>query len=82
MKDHVRVVVVDDHPLVVDGLRLALELAGMEVLATAGSVVEAVEAVRQHLPDVVVMDIQLPDGSGVERPGKCFGPPRRPPCSC
>ena len=66
MKDHVRVVVVDDHPLVVDGLRLALELAGMEVLATAGSVVEAVEAVRQHLPDVVVMDIQLPDGSGVE----------------
>ncbi len=38
----------------------------MEVLATAGSVVEAVEAVRQHLPDVVVMDIQLPDGSGVE----------------
>lgn len=61
----VRVVVVDDHPLVVDGLRLALELAGMDVVAVAGTVAEAVEAARQHMPDVIVMDIQLPDGTGI-----------------
>jgi DNA-binding NarL/FixJ family response regulator len=61
-----RVVVVDDHPLVVDGLRIALELADMEVVATASTAAEAVEAVRRHSPDVVVMDIQLPDSSGID----------------
>lgn len=66
MNRPVRVVIVDDHPLVVDGLRMALELADIEVVASASSAAEAIEAVRLHLPDVVVMDIQLPDGSGVE----------------
>ncbi len=66
MKRPVRVVIVDDHPLVVDGLRMALELADIEVVETASSAAEAIEAVRLHLPEVVVMDIQLPDGSGVE----------------
>ncbi|MDP8910118.1 MAG: response regulator transcription factor [Chloroflexota bacterium] len=66
MKRPLRVVIVDDHPLVVDGLRMALELADIEVVATASSAAEAIEAVRLHLPDVVVMDIQLPDGSGVQ----------------
>ena len=61
-----RVVVVDDHPLVVDGLRLALELAGMDVVASAASVAEAVAAATEHAPDVIVMDVQLPDGTGIE----------------
>lgn len=61
----VRVVIVDDHPLVVDGLRLALELAGMEVVGVAGTVGDAVEAARRHTPDVMVMDVQLPDGTGI-----------------
>ena len=62
----VRVVIVDDHPLVVDGLRMALELADMDVVETAGTAATAVEAVRRQRPDVVVMDIQLPDGSGID----------------
>lgn len=62
----VRVVIVDDHPLVVDGLRMALELADMDVVGTAGTAAAAVEAVRRQRPDVVVMDIQLPDGSGID----------------
>ena len=66
MSDPLRVVIVDDHPLVVDGLRLALELAGMDVVATAASVAEAVAAAADHAPHVMVMDIQLPDGTGVE----------------
>src|SRR5262245_15502249 len=61
-----RVVLVDDHPLVVDGLRLALELAGMEVVASAASVAEAVAAASEHAPDGMVMDVQLPDGTGIE----------------
>ncbi len=66
MTRHLRVIIVDDHPLVVDGLRLALELADMEVVAATGTAAEAVDAVRRHSPDVVVMDIQLPDGSGID----------------
>ena len=62
----VRVVIVDDHPLVVDGLRMALELADMDVVGTAGTAAAAVETVRRQRPDVVVMDIQLPDGSGID----------------
>jgi DNA-binding NarL/FixJ family response regulator len=61
-----RVVIVDDHPMVVDGLRMALELAGMNVVGTAGSVAGAVSAATEHRPDVIVMDIQLPDGTGVD----------------
>jgi DNA-binding NarL/FixJ family response regulator len=61
-----RVVIVDDHPMVVDGLRMALELAGMHVVGTAGSVAGAVSAATEHRPDVIVMDIQLPDGTGVD----------------
>lgn len=61
----VRVVLVDDHPMVLDGLRLALELAGMEVVGTAGTMSEAVDAARHLKPDVMVMDIQLPDGTGI-----------------
>ena len=61
----VRVVLVDDHPLVLDGLRLALELGGMEVVGTAGTMTEAVDAARRLKPDVMVMDIQLPDGTGI-----------------
>ena len=61
-----RVVIVDDHPMVVDGLRMALDLAGMNVVGTAGSVAGAVSAATEHRPDVIVMDIQLPDGTGVD----------------
>ena len=66
MTSGVRVVIVDDHPLVVDGLRMALELADMDVVETAATAAAAVDAVRRRRPDVVVMDIQLPDASGID----------------
>ncbi len=63
----VRVVVVDDHPLFVDGLRRLLgsvpdlELAG---IATTGA--DALQIVEQTHPDVVLMDLHLPELSGIE----------------
>lgn len=66
MTRRIRVVIVDDHPLVLDGLRVALDLADIDVVATADTAAGAVEEVRRQRPDVVVMDIQLPDASGID----------------
>jgi DNA-binding SARP family transcriptional activator len=62
-----RVVLVDDHPMFRTGLRVALETGtGITVVAEAGGVDEAVRAFDRAAPDLVVMDLHLPDGSGVE----------------
>lgn len=62
-----RILVVDDHEVVRQGLRSLLERQeGFEVVGEAGSVAEAIEAALHLNPDVVVMDVRLPDGSGVE----------------
>jgi two-component system response regulator DevR len=62
-----RVMLVDDHVVVRGGIRLLLEAAGdIVVCAEAGTVEEAVATAERALPDVVVMDVQLADGSGIE----------------
>ncbi|MBP2406765.1 response regulator transcription factor [Streptomyces syringium] len=62
-----RVLIVDDHPLFRAGLKVALEIAGgAVVVAEAETVGEVPDAVAQHRPDVVVMDLSLPDASGIE----------------
>jgi two-component system response regulator DevR len=62
-----RVMLVDDHEVVRSGLRAMLEAAGdIRVVAEAGTVAEAIiQADRAH-PDLVVMDVRLADGSGIE----------------
>ena len=62
----VRVVLVDDHEIVRAGLRAVLASAGMEVVGEASTVSEAIGAVNRLKPDIVIMDVRLPDGSGVE----------------
>jgi two-component system response regulator DevR len=63
----VRVVIVDDHDLVRDGLRLLLSReADVEIVGEAAGVAEAVRRVAFEEPDVVTMDIDLPDGSGID----------------
>jgi two-component system response regulator NreC len=60
-------VIVDDHAVVRSGLRLLLDSEeGVETVAEAGSARDAIFEVRKHKPDVVLMDIGLPDKSGIE----------------
>lgn len=62
-----RILLVDDHEVVRLGVRALLEdEPGMEVVGEAGTVQEAMSLVRELLPDVVVLDLRLPDGHGVD----------------
>ena len=60
------VLVVDDQELVRSGFRLILEAAGVEVVGEAGGGAQAVELARDLLPDVVLMDVRMPDMDGIE----------------
>ncbi len=60
-----RVVLVDDHGLFRAGVRAELE-GRVEVVAEAGTVEEAVAAIVEHDPDVVLLDVHMPGGGGVE----------------
>ena len=63
----IRVMIVDDHEVVRQGLRAMLEATGDVVVAgEAARVQEAVEVAESVRPDVVVMDVRLEDGSGIE----------------
>lgn len=65
MTGSARILVVDDEPQVLRGLSAALTAAGYEV-ATAASAAAAIEAAALLPPDAVVLDLILPDGTGVE----------------
>ena len=61
------VLLVDDHELIRQGLRRAFERdAEFEVVGEADTVAAAVAMAEEHRPDVVVMDVRLPDGSGLD----------------
>lgn len=67
MSEPLRVAVCDDHAVVRSGLRRILEAEdGIEVVGEAGSVAEAVALAAELAPDIFVMDLGLPDGSGVD----------------
>jgi DNA-binding NarL/FixJ family response regulator len=62
-----RLLVVDDHEVVRQGLVAVLDRRdGFQVVAEAGTVAEAIEQARRHQPEIVIMDVRLPDGSGIE----------------
>ena len=66
MADRIRIALCDDHAVVRSGLRAILEAeADLEVVGESGTAAEAVELAREAQPDVFVMDIGLPDRSGI-----------------
>ncbi len=65
-----RVILVDDHPVFRNGLRALLEASGIDVVGEAATGAEAVDLAARLTPDVVLMDLGLPDMSGVEAVGQ------------
>lgn len=61
-----KVMLVEDHPIYLDGLTSLIEASGMHVVATATSTAAALAITADVEPDVVVIDIALPDGDGVD----------------
>jgi DNA-binding NarL/FixJ family response regulator len=63
----IRVLAVDDHPLLRDGIAAVIESQGdMRLVAEATNGREAIDRFREHLPDVTLMDLQMPGINGIE----------------
>lgn len=63
----IRVLMADDHPVVRDGIRVLLETSDqIEVVGEAGNGREALEMVEKFDPDILLLDMEMPDMSGVE----------------
>ena len=67
METKIRILLADDHKVLRDGLRALLESEGdLAVVAEAGDVDAAVQLATKFLPDVIVMDLGMPGGSGLD----------------
>ncbi len=74
-----RILIVDDHPIVREGLAARIgRQADLEVCGEAGDVGEAVELVRTHQPDLVIIDISLKTGHGLDLIRKLKGREHEP----
>ena len=63
---HATCVVVDDHPAVLGTVGDLLEQSGFSVVGRARTAAEGTEKIERRAPTVAVVDVQLPDGSGIE----------------
>ncbi|MCB0104691.1 MAG: response regulator transcription factor [Caldilineaceae bacterium] len=62
----IKILIADDHPIVRDGLRAVLSTqADFVIIGEAGSGAEVIEQVRRQQPDVLLLDLEMPDGDGV-----------------
>lgn len=67
MTEKIRILIVDDHPLFRKGLKVMLESQNqMEIIGEAANGIEAVDLAQATKPDVVLMDLQMPGGGGIE----------------
>lgn len=69
--DKIKVIVVDDHPMVIEGMRAMLQqISYVELCATANNAFVALEKVQEQQPDLVITDINMPEISGIELTAK------------
>jgi DNA-binding NarL/FixJ family response regulator len=67
MSDITTVLLIDDHELIRDGLGAVIDLEpDLSIVATAGSVMEGIQRAREVRPDVVITDLQMQDGTGLD----------------
>ena len=62
----IRVLLADDHPIIQAAVEALLRGSGYELVAKASSGAEALDAIARHNPEIVVLDIQMPEGSGLD----------------
>jgi DNA-binding NarL/FixJ family response regulator len=63
----ISVLLVDDHPVVIEGLRKLLEIAGdIDVTGTANDASQAIDMARTLRPDVILLDLRMPGASGIQ----------------
>jgi len=61
-----KLVIVDDHPIFLDGLAHFLKANGHEILGLARTIEGAIELINRECPDLVVLDVSMKDGGGIE----------------
>jgi len=65
--DKIQLIIVDDHPMILEGLRAMMNQIGyVHLIATANNAYEAMELIKTHQPDMVLTDINMPEISGLE----------------
>ncbi|WP_249269599.1 response regulator transcription factor [Shewanella sp. SACH] len=74
-----KILLVDDHPVVVLALKIILEQSGFEVIAETNNGVDALKLIKELSPDAVILDIGIPQLDGlevIERSRKLLPPPQ------
>ena len=61
-----RIVLADDHPMIQAAVEAMLRGSDYELVAKAGTGAEALQAIEEHDPEIVVLDIQMPEGTGLD----------------
>ena len=65
MADNVRIMLVDDHPLMLIGISSMLEGKGIDIVGTAGNGFDALKKAEELKPDVMMLDIVMPGMDGI-----------------